>query len=367
MSDYHLCEELIIEILTRLPPKSLLRFRSVSKSLRSCIDSPEFMRMHTCRSPQSVVMRHLVRKGSRDEYGCIAFCTLHTEDQLPLRGGYIGITAVNFPCRSVSITGSCNGIMSLFEYQKGIIYLWNPSVMRQLTLPDCPRRCTQGICIGIGFDPITDDNKIVSIPLLGGTAESAFVYAMKTRAWCPIASPVPLYTAVFSTSYYLNGVLHWVVGTFEDGEYLRYIMTLDLSTHVFGMIDLPKPTWETLNLSTIQGSLAVSSTLIVDTWIWVRRDASWSLVFRSKTNQVRGVNKALQLTNNGDLLLDTFDDEFQVYNPKTGARSTLVNFSDGSLLFEMNPHVETLQLLQIGTACEANHFFSQERKKRKRF
>ncbi|MFS8032116.1 putative phosphoglycerate mutase (2,3-diphosphoglycerate-independent) [Helianthus anomalus] len=42
-----LCEELNVEILSRLPTKSLLRFRSVSKSLCACIGSRGFIRIHT--------------------------------------------------------------------------------------------------------------------------------------------------------------------------------------------------------------------------------------------------------------------------------------------------------------------------------
>nr|GFA56407.1 hypothetical protein [Tanacetum cinerariifolium] len=57
MSDY-LCSELILEIFKRLPTKSLLRFRSVSKSLCFSISSPEFIRAHTLLTPPKVLIRH---------------------------------------------------------------------------------------------------------------------------------------------------------------------------------------------------------------------------------------------------------------------------------------------------------------------
>ncbi|CAH1414390.1 unnamed protein product [Lactuca virosa] len=367
----NLCEELMVEILTRLPPKSLLQFRSVSKSLHSCIDSPGFIRRHTSRSPQRLAFTHLVGHNYIKEYGDDVFCTLHAEDQLPLRG-YIGITAVKFPHRNINIVGSCNGILCLLGCKDGVISLWNPSIMRQLTLPDCPRRCIYGLGIGFGFDPITDDNKIVSIPINGnGKGESSFVYALKTGAWRPIVSPMPLYSKSLSRSVYLNGVLHWVVGRcFPDSEQVEvgYIMTLDLRTHVFGMIALPKPCWETRRLATIQGSLAVITIVGDDSWVWVRRDAddSWSVVLESRANQVGfGVTKVLELSNSGDLLLDDVSDGFQVYNPKTGVRSLLVDFNDTSSLVNMNMYVESLHLLHMGTACEINHLFLQEKNKKK--
>ncbi|KAL7607770.1 hypothetical protein Lser_V15G11458 [Lactuca serriola] len=161
MSD-NLCQELMVEILTRLPPKSLLRFRSASKSLRSCIDSPDFIRKHTCRSRQRVLLIHKVKQTHKyKRYRDASFCTLHAKEQLPLPLS-LCTTLVVLPCRKATLLGSCNGILLLYE--NGVISLWNPSIMRQLTLPDCPlQECFGGMAIGLGFDPITDDNKVVSI------------------------------------------------------------------------------------------------------------------------------------------------------------------------------------------------------------
>ncbi|KAL4554312.1 hypothetical protein LXL04_039531 [Taraxacum kok-saghyz] len=80
MSDY-LCEELIVEIFTRLPPKSLLRFRSLSKLLCGCIFSHGFIRMHTIPSPTKVILSRLKwEKIIEEGY----FQTLHGEEELPL-------------------------------------------------------------------------------------------------------------------------------------------------------------------------------------------------------------------------------------------------------------------------------------------
>ncbi|KAL4589778.1 hypothetical protein LXL04_002688 [Taraxacum kok-saghyz] len=137
--------------------------------------------------------------------------------------------------------------------------LWNPSVGRKLTLPDCPHRCYSGMEIGFGFNPITDDYKIVIISnphINGGTIESSFVYAMKTHAWCAIAPPTFLYTEVASNGCFVNGCLHWVVQRYngdpnEEGR--RYILTFDISTHVYGMMVLPQFRWTTRQLTTIKG------------------------------------------------------------------------------------------------------------------
>ncbi|CAH1426663.1 unnamed protein product [Lactuca virosa] len=346
MSDY-LCQELIIEIFTRLPPKSLLRFRSLSKSWYS-----------------------------------YDFYTLHSEDQLPLcpTGGYNGITAVQFPCSRVfKIVGSCDGIFYLNEYQKGIS-LWNPSIRRKQSLPDCPRRSGGpsegfglglGLGLGFGFDPISDDYKIVQVSY---ARESSFFYALKIDTWCAIASPTPLISKVLSgKSCFVNGALHWVVDSYHTESHdtdLPCILTFNLSTHVFGMIPLPEPFWTARGLTTLQGSLAVISTNYneYDSWIWVRRDDSWSVIFKSKENQFKkgSIMRVLQPTTNGDLLINASmerGEKVQVYLTKMGAQSRLVNFHAASFIFEIVQCVESLHLLDMETDCETNQLSVSRAKK----
>ncbi|CAH1426662.1 unnamed protein product [Lactuca virosa] len=366
MSD-HLSEELIIEIFTRLPPKSLLRFRSLSKSWYSCIGSPGFIRMHTSRSTQKLLFRHQLYY---DAYGLEHFrtlfsddfYTLHLEDQLPLCpiGGYNGITAVQFPCsKTFIIIGSCDGIFCLSEYQKGIS-LWNPSIRRKLSLPVCPRRTPVpwrglGDGLGFGFDPISDDYKIVQISY---SRESSFFYAIKIGTWCPITSPTPLISKVLLGSCFVNGALHWVVDSYHTESHdsdLPCILTFNLSTHVFGMIPLPEPFWTARGITTLQGSLAVISGNNDDSWIWVRRDDSWSVIFKSKANQFKGgsVMGVLQPATNGDLLLTAWMNKeklVQFYLTKMGEQSILVEFHAASFIFGIARCVESLHMLGIETA-----------------
>ncbi|CAH1426647.1 unnamed protein product [Lactuca virosa] len=321
MSNY-LCEELIVEIFIRLPPKSLLRFRSLSKSWCSIISSPEFIHTHTFQSPQKFLIVHEVFR--EEKY----FYTLHSEDQLPLcpRRGYIGIPPVEFPyrfhshinrpykrmfpyTRSFHIVGSCNGIVCIFDIHKNIISLWNPSVRRNVTLQG-PSNCLNWVTAGFGFDTITNDYKIVRIcrPKSGECVRSSHVYTMKIGTWCAIASPTPLFRDVLSKACFVNGVLHWMVEcyVFElDDVDRRYILTFDLNTHVFGMIALPEPSCKIQGLSAIQGYLAVISTKHDNAWILVWRDASWSVFHKSKINLLKGgLMRVLLPTNNGDLLFN---------------------------------------------------------------
>lgn len=102
----HLCDELIGEIFEKLPVKSLLRLRSLSKSWCFSIDSPDFILRYTHRimkSPQKVLIKHLLPCDQTKTDKTEGIYTLHSKVQLPLctRRGYKG--AVKFPLARMKI------------------------------------------------------------------------------------------------------------------------------------------------------------------------------------------------------------------------------------------------------------------------
>ncbi|GKB25345.1 putative F-box protein [Tanacetum coccineum] len=193
MADF-LCEELIDEILGKLPPKSLLRFRTLSKSW------------------------------------------LHPEDE------YMWKESAKFPVSNCHIVGSCNGIICLYKNIGSSFTLWNPSIRRKLTIPSHPSGDFT-LAYGFGFDPLADDYKIVSILFEG--VQTSFLYSMKANVWSNIGPPSTSFYTVKSFACFVNGILHWVVKSESSDTGHSYILTFDLSTHVFGMISLPKPNWIT--------------------------------------------------------------------------------------------------------------------------
>ena len=206
----YLGEDLVCEIFERLPSKSLMRFRCLSKSWYSRIGSPHFKRRHYLRSSQKVIIRHWeiysrdvrdvrVRRldyHSRREVKDLH--TLHSDDCFPLchELGLFDMSTQQFPCHLSKVVNSCNGILCLDDYDGEHIILWNPSIRRKLTIPDHPSFGEQDLMsVGFGFDSVTDDYKIViicysiDIDSGNGTAEKSFVYSIKTSVWSSIAFP----------------------------------------------------------------------------------------------------------------------------------------------------------------------------------
>nr|GEX96796.1 reverse transcriptase domain-containing protein [Tanacetum cinerariifolium] len=151
-------------------------------------------------------------------------------------------------------------LCSTEEYIEG-----KTAVRRILEVPACPSFHSHSepytFCIGFCYDPIIDDYKIV----------------------------------VITYTYRTNEIGHC------------YIMTFDVSSHVFGSIELPKLGWEAKMLMIINGSLALISGKGDNYWIWVRREYinsySWHMDFKFEKNQLKGVMGVLQLNTGCDLLI----------------------------------------------------------------
>ncbi|GJR95456.1 F-box/kelch-repeat protein-like protein [Tanacetum coccineum] len=340
---YHLCEDLIAEIFSSLPPKSLIRFRSLNKSWFSRIGSQGFIRTNALRStkyPHKVIVRQQYRCA---KLGVGVTYTLDPDNS------YMGLKSIKFRSSDFCIVGSCNGILcvidkKVWDYSKNkqlSLDLWNLSIRRKLSVPVNPRFPFGGAALGFGFDPITDDYKIVSIPIKPskGYANDSFLYTLKTNSWNEITSFLPTkfsYLKVKSSALFVNGTLHWLVEYRIDKH---HILTFNLSTHMFDKIRLPQPGCAIIQLTIIKGSLAVISNDGNDTIIWVRNEcnnvASWSEPLILPSLRVEGEN--------------ILNEDFEGYNPETGVRSRLVSCLDSSYIIEMDMCVESLELLDKET------------------
>ncbi|GJR93602.1 F-box/kelch-repeat protein-like protein [Tanacetum coccineum] len=163
------------------------------------------------------------------------------------------------------------------------ITLWNPSIRRKLTVPAYPSSNNSTVSFGFGFDPISDDYKIVAMHMSYSSYESSFIYSLKTNSWSKIVTPI-LNAYDAESSCFFKGRLHWFVVCDLNDINRNRIMTFDLSTNVFGFISLPKPSLRFNNLMIIKGCLAVMLSHDDNHCsIWVMREynnvASWTKAF----------------------------------------------------------------------------------------
>ncbi|KAK6144861.1 hypothetical protein DH2020_021681 [Rehmannia glutinosa] len=155
-------EDIIAEILSRLPVKSLLKFKCVSKSWRSLISSKHFIVAHLRISRKNTnFTRHTIISTILRPCYRLNQCSLQSLLCGPMGDGvdsYYPMITIN---NSVRIVGCCNGLVCIAINGK-YFCLWNPSIKEYKKLPDVDDEMKMGLFItkyGFGFDESNEDYK----------------------------------------------------------------------------------------------------------------------------------------------------------------------------------------------------------------
>ncbi|XP_050281617.1 F-box protein CPR1-like [Quercus robur] len=339
MSDY-IPEEVMLEILQRLPVKSLIRFRCVSKSWNSLIKSSAFINSHLTRSlslsSNKLIFRQRVDKlplyPDLECYKLIDDTIDSSSDQIQ----HIDCPLTSRLLFHFKLIGSVNGLFSLFEIERYV--LWNPSIRKFITLPKPCITVKTSPYNAFGFDPRTNDYKVVRIVFQDGTKTSEAakipvveVYSLNEGSW-RITRAGNSFSPGFSfvdwkSSASLNGAVHFLVKD-RDNKSCPLVLSFDLGDEVFRVISVPNGAFSTsdyVRTSVIGGSLSL---LCHDTLentmkrcsIWVMKEYgvvdSWTKQFTVDFNGGR----LLGLQKNGNILVKTelpIHCEISSYDPKS--------------------------------------------------
>ncbi|KAF8414200.1 hypothetical protein HHK36_002200 [Tetracentron sinense] len=148
--------EIIVDILSRLPVKSLLRFRCVCKSWCAIVSDPHFVKMHLNRATE-IGNTNLILTSGAKLYSLD--CDEPTQFDLPFMTELL----------SIAVLGSCNGLVCLSDYANfgNISYIWNPDTREYKKLPNPPSKDGRLIfgfsILGFGHNAITDEFKLVRV------------------------------------------------------------------------------------------------------------------------------------------------------------------------------------------------------------
>ncbi|KAL3507421.1 hypothetical protein ACH5RR_032803 [Cinchona calisaya] len=242
-------DELVNEILKRLPVKSLSRFKCVSKSWLSLISSPQFIRDHLeiNRDNQRVLIKSYAGSGHSVKH-CSLDCLL--SDEISTDVVINDYPNLEGPLLCITIVGGFDGLVCIRANQN--LFLWNPSTGKSNKLLDLGIKYDNYCAFfGFGYDVINDDYKVVAItcPLDEyGVAYEVLqfnVYGIKNESWRRVGEYQVGYTRVdvggsgfflYAGGIFLNGKLHWCLRK-EEGEFICFF---DLETESFGEIEIPK-------------------------------------------------------------------------------------------------------------------------------
>lgn len=252
MSD-RIPHELIEQIFSRLPVKTLVRFKCISKSWRDIIGSPDFIQKHlTHFSSHSLILGNCnidLHEGTEESYLYSADydsfletdSAVFKELSLPLNSR----TEI-----SSEILGSCNGLLCLLRYRYLVdqVILWNPSTRKHRILPvaevEVPttlRGCSQTI-YGFALDFVNDDYKVVSMLQIDGHHEVysvVKVYSLKLKCWKRIQD-FPYYFNLRYGGKLANGALHWVVKASRESDREDLIAAFDIGTEEYRLMPQPE-------------------------------------------------------------------------------------------------------------------------------
>ncbi|XP_059643589.1 F-box protein CPR1-like isoform X2 [Cornus florida] len=242
-----MCElptDVIVDILSRLPVKPLLKFRCVSKPWCALIDSPIFIKSHLNRSIETKTNRSII---CRD-------CDLYSIDFDSLDHAIL----LDHPLKKIhggEVMGSCDGLVGLCNnlYEEDGIFLWNPATRKHQKLPVTPIEFPggSGICefivYGFGYDSVSDDYKLVRVvQFYEKDDDDSFdnevkVYSLKSNTWRRVQD-FPYYLPYKREhAMVVSGALHWLVSRRPESDKAdKFIAAFDLGVEEYRLVPLPE-------------------------------------------------------------------------------------------------------------------------------
>ncbi|GLT54809.1 hypothetical protein SLA2020_279760 [Shorea laevis] len=388
MSDC-LPNEVVVNILSRLPVKLLMRFRCVSKAWCSLISSPHFIATHLNRSlsnsqhPPFLFLSHYDNKPNYED--SIHTLLVYPDQEIEQKGDFFAYPSDSIELRGIHhsinfflhLVGSSNGLLCLantvFNNESGLCVLWNPSIQKAISLPKpnigFPGCLNQSV--GFGYDPMTEDYKLVRLVYLQGIGRIAFnnvpplveIYTLRTGIWRSITAPSPPYLInMWSSSVFVNGAVHWPAHTpRRQGAFRNVIVWFNMKDEAFGEVGMPKSLQglEDLNVTValLDGLLAFVERERASLWpyrnevshaVWVMKEygvvESWTKLFDVSIGRF---DRVIGITKSGEVLVHKAGSSGRLFSFGPCSRGYLDLTICGPKEIYLDTYVESLVLLNV--------------------
>ncbi|KAJ6961564.1 F-box protein CPR1-like isoform X2 [Populus alba x Populus x berolinensis] len=386
--------EIAADILSRLPVKSLKRFRCVSKSWCKEIDSLYFINTHLKRSSQAHTHLSLILRDATN------LCTVDLDSP-----DFTSIKLKNNPLKSdhcaTEVMGSCNGLLALLNSDFSIA-LYNPSTREKKMIPVSPLEFPNDLddskvsslfnFYGFGHDPINEDYKVVRFIHFYGDSPDGFfhcevkVYSLKSNSWKRIDEYPYDLRFILPPDYhprcrrgygvFANSAVHWkatVVGKGkENGSDL--IVAFDLGAEEFKII--PQPDYSSneheMNVGVLGGCLCVfCNKNCKQVEIWVMKEygvkESWThlctVIAKLQVKEFWLHARPLAYSKGGDKILLELDNRFFVWYDLRRRKSKIIKIRGAPPIFIAEICVGSLVTLNGGGEGQTSGKDTQEKRK----
>ncbi|XP_059649718.1 F-box protein At3g07870-like [Cornus florida] len=199
----HLPSPIIVDILSRLPTRSLLKCKCICKNWQYLIMHDLYFRK--IRLARADILDDIVIpvNGSRRLFYLL---------ELGEDSNYVHRT--HWPMRfkiqsNKKLIGSCNGLFCLLNYyNRDTVYISNPILGESVALPK-PKTDAKPFRVTycFGFSPTTEEYKVLRFRLLPADYSTVDVHTLGTDTWRNVGdAPYPAHDYGVN----LNGAVHWI-------------------------------------------------------------------------------------------------------------------------------------------------------------
>ncbi|XP_059282903.1 F-box/kelch-repeat protein At3g23880-like [Lycium ferocissimum] len=340
----NLPEDVIFEILTRLPAASLIRFKCVCRFWYSLVKNPNFISKHFHNlSSKKIYLRLLIsRRGNITNKRILS---LSINDTFDVFINQDFPSFFNDKFGHVRLIGPCNGIVCLCGYPDNIV-LWNPSIRDYKILPQSQIQrlvgsTVRGSDFGLGFDQKKNDHKVIQVLFCLSIDRVVVyqieIYSLNENSWRKYKGIVPAKIKYGNSSWsmvYKNETFCWLA---QDGDNHEVILSFNMSEETFQNTTLPscigifgeqeiRSVWVIVPFKE-SISLIVYCLKEVGKYfdIWVISELGvkncWNKLQR--IGPLLRVERPLGFWKNGELILENSSGELVIYDPSNQEVKTL--------------------------------------------
>ncbi|XP_074273792.1 F-box protein CPR1-like [Silene latifolia] len=253
--------DIITDILSRLPSKTLIRFKSVSKQWYSLINSPNFINLHLTQtlisqnSPNLIISHFSLSSVAISIENNPNFHLIELDHPLQHLCDTHNFSSYDRKFAPITL-GSINGVVCISMYDKSSVVLYNPSTKTHRFIPPFtpstntnpnfeinPEGTTFNFVVfGFGFDSVSGDYKLLRMietcndsGLLHGETS---VYNLRNDSWkCVNDQTRGEFVLQNSMGAFVNEVLHFIA---IDSKLNAKVKCFNLRNETFSYLDFPK-------------------------------------------------------------------------------------------------------------------------------
>ena len=364
-------------ILKRLPIKSLIQFRSVTKACKSLIESSAFIADYQHTEQQQHI---LVRYDLEHDYVSFADDDTFIHQKVSLTVP-VSVKLLNKP----TIVGCSQGLLCFYDYfakpsdsGKKTAVIWNPTIQKSVAIdvPSVLYRMRYKTRLGFGVCPHTLDPMLLNISIeyrpgknntFTDTTWRVDIFRLSSGAWKSLSINLPRRTVVLAENYdqdnaqaVIDRFIYWLA--FDRISRSNLIISFDMISEIFTEIRLPDNLavnhnlHNELSLRKFNGSLVVLEDIyhyfdVPEYGVWMMENGDLKSFIKLYTITAKEIVDVFGFRKSGEVLIEAAkrfsseeDSELLVYDPKS-EHVDFTGISAKESSFFVSAYTETLLLL----------------------